>query len=1066
VISADYDHEQDKDEVATRVAKLVGAYSTGSENVRLAKSTPEAIALLRKWLNFGWQFRLKRTRNANMVRNPQIYKDRVEHELGLIISKGFVDYFLVTSDIVRWAKDNKIPVGPARGSAAASAVCYLLRITEVDPLVHPNMLFERFIDPTREELPDIDLDFDDERRHEVFDYAASKYGSANVAHIGNFTRYRGKNSLDDVARVYGIPKWEVETVKNLIIERSGGDSRISDSLEDTFTMFPKAQDVLDRYPEIANAVRLEGQYRGMGVHAAGLVISNEPINKFCATLTREVAGRPTSVIAYDKKDASYLGFLKQDMLGLATMGMVGHALSIIGMDLEDLYRVPITDKPTLQAFRQNDVTGIFQFEGRATRLVCRDVVPDHFQHLADINALSRPGPLFSGMAAAYVDVKHGKRERESYHPIVDEYAGWTYGQIVYQEQVLRIIKELGGFPMTRVHAIRQIISQKLGEAQFESMYAEFEENACAVHGCTPAQARRIWRFMATSATYSFCVTGDTILERGASGRYDPSPEITVEQAYWNQQSKTSIGDKMRDPSRGIKILGMDDDGRIRPNRLIKIHDPVPVQCYKITTNTGRSITVSKDHQMLADVGYLHFDEIKIGTNLVVSLGKEGHKQELVKQNKLKHPGQEYGSWMGTKQYDIKMDANPAWIDGRATYHKEAAESVKERDQNRCQHCGLEGDSKSHNLELAHILTLTDVDGDYKQYHNVDNMMLLCNSCHKKFDYQIQGTRNKRWTHGRPTGLEAVTSIEDAGIQLVYDISMEGPSHNYQGNGFINHNNIAHCISYSMLAFWQMWLKVHHPTAFYAAQLRKTPDEERRTKLLKDARRHGIEVVPPDLIYSDETWSVTDDGKVCAGFLQIPGVGPKMSKAIVDYLDSRATDANWTDLLEVPRIGEKTLDRIVSFNLDPDPFNLDRMNKIMAELREDLKPGNKFYIPSPTHTSATLPRTGKHEVVWVGIPMKREYKDLVEDERARTGKEASEILESIDDPHLLKSCVLKCIDDCDDEVYVRFNRWYFPQFQRKLESLRLGGADAIVVKGIKREGFGVSIQAREIWALEI
>ena len=1066
VLSAD---KPEADELAARIAKLGGFYTTGAEQIKLAKSSEEEIKLIRHWMNLGWQFRLKRTKNANMAKNTDKYVERAEFELNMIIDKGFVSYFLVTSDLVRWAKDNKIPVGPARGSAASSLVCYLLRITEVDPIQHPNMLFERFIDPSREELPDIDLDFDDERRHEVFEYAASKYGATNTGHIANFTRYKGKNSIDDVARVYGIPKWECEIVKNLIIERSGGDSRVNDALEDTFAMFPKAQEVLDRYPDLGNAIRLEGNYRGMGVHAAGLVIANAPINDYCATYTREVAGRPTSVIAYDKKDAGYLGFLKQDILGLATMGMIGNAIRIIGMDLEDLYRVPLTDKKTMDAFKANDVVGIFQFEGRATRLVCRDVVPDTFQHLADINALSRPGPLFSGMAAAYVDVRHGRKLAEHLHPLVDSYTGWTYGQIVYQEQVLSIIRELGGFPMTRVHAIRQIISQKLGEAQFESMYAEFEDGCKRLHGIDAKLARRIWRFMATSATYSFCVTGDTILERGASGRYDPSPEITVEQAYWNQQSKTSIGDKMRDPSRGIKILGMDDDGRIRPNRLVKIHDPVPVQCYKITTNTGRSITVSKDHQMLADVGYLHFDEIKIGTNLVVSLGKEGRKQELVKQNKLKHPGQEYGSWMGTKQYDIKMDANPAWIDGRATYHKEAAEAVKERDQNRCQHCGLEGDSKSHTLELAHILTLTDVDGDYKQYHNVDNMMLLCNSCHKKFDYQIQGTRNKRWTHGRPTGLEAVTSIEDAGIQLVYDISMEGPSHNYQGNGFINHNNIAHCISYSMLAFWQMWLKQHHPTAFYAAQLRKTPDESRRTRLLKDAQRHGIDVVPPDLVESDINWSTTDDGKVCAGFIQIPGIGAKTAQAIVDYLEQTEWDAlpSWYDLSNVKGIGAKTIERIVEFVANPDPFGLDRTRKIMADLRKMLEPGNSFYLPTPTHTSDTLPREGTHDgVIWAGIPMFREYKDYIEDERARSGKELEEILADMKDPHLTKSCVVKCIDDGDEEVYLRFNRWSYPQFAMMLEDIQLGGKDAVIVRGLKREGFGMNIHVKDMWVVEL
>jgi DNA polymerase-3 subunit alpha len=772
------------DDVAQRVAKLVGAYTTGSEQVRLATSSPEAIKLIRHWLNLGWEFRIKRTKNKNLIRNPEKYIQAVESELALIVPKGFVDYFLVTSDIVRWAKDHKIAVGPARGSAAASVVCYLLRITEVDPIQHPHMLFERFIDPTREELPDIDLDFDDERRHEVFGYAASKYGAANTSHIGNFTRYRGKNSLDDVARVYKVPKWEVETIKNLIIERSGGDSRISDSLEDTFTMFPKAQDVLDRYPQLANAVRLEGNYRGMGVHAAGLVIANSPINEYCATYSRIVAGRPTTVIAYDKKDAAYLGFLKQDMLGLSTMGMIGHALRMIGMDLEDLYRVPLTDKRTMDSFRNNDVIGIFQFEGRATRLVCRDVQPDHFQHLADINALSRPGPLFSGMAAAYVDVRHGRMVAEKYHRIVTEQTEWTYGQIIYQEQVLRIIRELGGFPMTKVHAIRQIISQKLGEAQFEEMYAEFEENACAVHGCTPAQARRIWRFMATSATYSF--------------------------------------------------------------------------------------------------------------------------------------------------------------------------------------------------------------------------------------------------------------------------------------------NVAHCISYSMLAYWQMWLKVHHPTSFYAAQLRKTGDERRRNRLLKDAVKHGIAVVPPDLIDSEENWTAPDDGAVCAGFLQIPGIGPKTATAIVDYLESKhwKTDPCWNDLLNVPRIGPATLDRIITFALDPDPFGLDHIRRVMSDLRKELRPGNPYYLPHPTHTSDTLPREGTHEVVWAGIPMIREYKDLVEDERARSGRDVEEILSTIKDPHLLKSCTLKCIDDGDEEVYVRFNRWAFPHFQEKLESLRLGGKDAVIVKGTKRDGFGVSIQAKEIWAMEL
>lgn len=753
------------------------------QDTQLPPSTPEEIELLRTWLNFGWEFRIRKTMNRNMIRNPQDYIDRVEHELNLIISKGFVSYFLVTSDLVRHAKDNKIPVGPARGSAAASLLCYLLRITEVDPIPFPNMLFERFIDPTRMELPDIDLDFSDERRHEVFEYAASRYGATNVGHIANFTRYRGKNSINDVARVYKIPKWECDVVNSLIIERSGGDSRANDSLQDTFDTFPKAKEVLERNPDLSKAVLLEGNYRGMGVHAAGLVISNRPITDFCAVYSRESAGRKAEVIAYDKKDSAYLGFLKQDILGLSTMGMIGHALDMIGMDLEELYRVPMNDRPTMEAFRKNDVVGIFQFEGRATRLVCRDVVPDNFNHLADINALSRPGPLFSGMAAQYIDIKHGRAKAESYHPIVDEYTQNTYGQIIYQEQVLRIIKELGGFPMTKVHAIRQIISQKLGEAQFESMYGEFERNACANHGCTPEQARRIWRFMATSATYSF--------------------------------------------------------------------------------------------------------------------------------------------------------------------------------------------------------------------------------------------------------------------------------------------NIAHCISYSMLAFWQMWLKVHHPTAFYAAQLRKTPDEAKRTKLLKDAVRHGIRINPPSVQNSGMTWAPAGEKTVCAGFLEIPGVGGKTAELITDYLAGRDTPAEWADLINVKGIGPKTIERITEFVEDPDPFGLNKIRRIMARLRRLVATAFDSDIEQPTHTSDTLPRDDGvyYDIVWMGIPQHIEYKDLVEDERARSGREVSEILTTTKDPHLLKSCVVKCIDDGDDEVYVRFNRWRFPEFKERLEDLRVG-KDALIVKGFKRGGFGVSIQAQKIWAIEL
>lgn len=755
---------------------------TASYTVDLHSST-EAVALLREWLNFGWDYRIEVTGNKNILRHRERYVARVEYELELIVSKGFVDYFLVCSDLVRWAKDHQILVGPGRGSSAASLVCYLLRITEVDPIIFSDLMFERFIDPTREELPDVDLDFDDERRHEVFEYAEQKYGADKVGKVANFMRYKGKNSIDDVARVYHIPKWEAETVKKLIIERGGGDSRESNSLEDTFAVFPRAREVLDRYPDIANAVRLEGGYRGMGVHAAAMAICNTPITDSCATYTKTTAGVETTVLAFDKKDSKYLGFLKLDILGLSTMNVISRAAGFVGMTIEDVYRIPLRDKKVMAAFRRGDVVGIFQFEGRATRLVCRDVQPDTFQELVDINSLSRPGPLFSGTTAQYVDIKHDRADPISLHPIVDRETTHTHGQIIFQEQILRIIKEIGGFPMTRVHEIRQIISAKLGEAQFGSFYEKFEEGAKRIHGIDAELALKIWRFMVTSATYTFVT--------------------------------------------------------------------------------------------------------------------------------------------------------------------------------------------------------------------------------------------------------------------------------------------AHSTGYAIIAWWAQWFKVHHPAAFYAARLHKEADEYKRTKLIKDAIRHGIKVVSPDPLFSEASWTPEYGSTVRAGFIQIPGVGPKTSQAILDYMESTHWDAvpTWDSLIKVKGIGPKTIEKIKAFVEHPDPFGVNKIKRILDAVRKDLT-GGMWDIPEPTHTSDELAEDGSFEVVWVGIPKIKEYKDVVEDIRARTDKDTETILSEIRDPELTKLCVVKCIDDGDEDVHCRINRWDFPRFADRLEDLRTNGSDVLIVKGRKRDGFGTNILVHEMWALEI
>lgn len=458
--------------------------------------------MFRQWCREGWAYRgFDSLPRAEKKR----YSERIKHEMNLIVKQNFVDYFLVVSDLVKYAKDSGIPVGPARGSAAASLICYLLRITEVDPMHFPNLLFERFIDENRHDLPDIDLDFDDENRYKVREYLVRQYGEDRVGNIGTFTTYKGKNSIDDVARVHKVPKFATDGVKEMLIERSSGDLRAGATIEDTIEMFPKVKKIFEEYPVLYQAQRLEGNLRGFSVHAAGLVVANEPLTNSVAVYERrddkgDVVG---NVLSIDKHDAEYVNALKIDVLGLTTMGMIRRCLEMIGMSLEDLYAVPLDEEKVFEGFRRNEVIGIFQFDGRAMRSVNREVKPDNFAEVCDINALARPGPLHSGAAAEYIMVKHGKKKAEILHPIVGEITAHTNQQIVYQEQILQVVRRLGSFTWEEAAQIRKLISKKQGEQAFNRMMDKFVTGAMEDNGMSKPDAIKVWKQLVTAGAYAF-----------------------------------------------------------------------------------------------------------------------------------------------------------------------------------------------------------------------------------------------------------------------------------------------------------------------------------------------------------------------------------------------------------------------------------------------------------------------------------------------------------------------------------------------------------------------------------
>jgi len=464
----------------------------------------DPVHLWRDWLKEGWKYRGCHRLSATERRR---YKERLQHEAKIIEDKDFVDYFLIISDAVRYAKDRDIAVGPARGSAAGSLACWLLRITEVNPMLYDDLVFERFIDVTRQDLPDVDIDFSSDRRSEVYSYFVAKYGTDQVSNVGTFTRFKGKNSLDAAARVFHVPKWEIDKVKDVLIERSSGDLRASATIEDTAEQFPQARDVFERYPDLGAALDLEGNYAGFGVHSAGLVISTGPITEVAAFYERDVKGEKRRVISMDKYDAEKKGLLKIDALGLSTVQALDHMRKEMDWTLDELYNLPLDDPEVIQGFKENDVTGVFQFDGRACRYVNGALQPEHFKHIYDVTALGRPGPLHNGAANAYIDIKWGRAEPELLHPAMSNICDSTYGQIVYQEQILRILGDVFDFDWTHRAEVRRIISKKHGDQEFNRKWEQALTGAMKLHGdegiMTPELARGIWMRLITAGSYAF-----------------------------------------------------------------------------------------------------------------------------------------------------------------------------------------------------------------------------------------------------------------------------------------------------------------------------------------------------------------------------------------------------------------------------------------------------------------------------------------------------------------------------------------------------------------------------------
>ncbi len=463
-------------------AQLTAAVArTGEIAARCASSLPVAPMIkvagdLRKVAEAGRKSRLKRKHLASW---PKTYSDRLERELIAIEEKDYQSYFLVVADLVTWAKKHML-VGPARGSSAGSLLCYLTGITEVDPIPH-GLLFERFIDLTRKDLPDIDIDFNDNKRELLFPYLSDQYGKSNVARIGNINTFKPRSLLASVFGRLGIPDHERFDLINVLIEYSSGDARYGKGIEDTLANTDIGKRFTAKYPEASVITAIENHASHTGVHAAGIIVSMEPVSDYCTVVD--------GIAHIDKPDAEALNLLKIDALGLRTLGVIEDAGVVTS---EQLYALKLDDPAALKIFNDHKFSSVFQFEGATQRSVTMQVEVDSFRTIDQITALARPGPLGGGASQKYIERKAGRAPIETTHPMLIKILKDTYGVVLYQEQTMQIVRDIGMFSWEETTTIRKAMSGRKGEEYFNQMGARFIEGA-ASNGISESVARNIWK---------------------------------------------------------------------------------------------------------------------------------------------------------------------------------------------------------------------------------------------------------------------------------------------------------------------------------------------------------------------------------------------------------------------------------------------------------------------------------------------------------------------------------------------------------------------------------------------
>jgi DNA-directed DNA polymerase III PolC len=859
--------------------------------------------------------------------------ERAQYELGVIDRMGFNAYFLIVWDFVKYAKDSGIAVGPGRGSAAGSIVAYCLQITDVDPLRY-DLLFERFLNPERVSMPDIDMDFSVRGRERVIRYVTEKYGKEAVAQIVTFGKMFPRAATRDAARVLGHEYAVGDRLAKLIPDPQQGRPP---SFKDCLAPGQPLRAEVDRdgtAKQIIDVAQgLEGIVRNSSIHAAAVVISDRPLTDILPLQIADAGSDENgervfrTVTQFSMKPVEQLGLLKMDFLGLRNLDVIEDALDIVARssgERPDMSTLPLDHQPTYDMLAQGDAIGVFQFESEGMREALKKVRPTEFDDLVALGALYRPGAM--DQIPTYA---RGKRDPEtiSYaderlRPILES----TKGVIIYQEQAMRISKELAGFSGAKADDLRKAIGKKNREAMAK-LKPEFVEG-CRASGTSESVIEMLWTTNERSADYSFnkCASGQTrvILPDGQ--------RIRLSEAYRTQPTE---------------IMSMWSDGTVRPHRIERIVKTGRKPVYRVRCASGRQIRVTGEHRLLSTAGYMKVDDMQVGVTELITLPMISEKQREARRVTMTRLARSADRAQWDRVASIRMKAYQA-----ARPHEEKAAHMRHMheiypdltgngvsamhdrvrwpwsndpewrqrrmDQSLRQvrtaydsgpgygHCSIASNGMwcaswperemcewliDHGVEFEIHKVLPNgrtcdfyFGGIYWEMDGMDRVDEFFAAKYGDLPYVVVTPEDFRFRVARHLATahaengDPVVAIEPLESEMTYDVEMatDGPR-NFIANGIVSHNSHAAC--YALISYRTAWLKANYPAEYMAALISSVMDTKDRVPFfVAQAEQMGIAILPPDVNLSDHEFVVVD-GNIRFGLDAVKGVGYQAVEAI-------------------------------------------------------------------------------------------------------------------------------------------------------------------------------------------